>query len=150
MRSDRLKDYAAVGELALDGSVRSVKGALSMAMTVREAGLKGIILPADNAREAAVVSGIEVVPVTALAQAVGFLANDLAIEPCEVDLAAVFEESRRDDVDFSDVRGQEHAKRALTIAAAGRHNVLMIGPPGNGETVSARLFSVQRGCRSAR
>ena len=82
MLSDRLKDYAVVGELALDGSVRSVKGALSMAMTVREAGLKGLIVPADNAREAAVVADIEVVPVTALAQAVGFLTGDLPIEPC--------------------------------------------------------------------
>ncbi|HUU89842.1 MAG TPA: magnesium chelatase domain-containing protein, partial [Phycisphaerae bacterium] len=111
MLSDKLKNYAAVGELALDGSVRSVKGALSMAMTARAEKLRGLILPEANAREAAVVSSLEVVPVRALAQAVGFLTGELAIEPCAVDLEAVFNEARHDDVDFSDVRGQEHAKR---------------------------------------
>ena len=144
--SEILADYVIVGELALDGRVRPVNGALSMAMTARASGFKGIIVPLDNAAEAAVVDGIEVYAVGSLAQAVGFLSGQLPLEATYVDIEELFKVARSYKVDFADVKGQESVKRALTIAAAGGHNIMMIGPPGAGKTMlSQRLATILPG-----
>jgi magnesium chelatase family protein len=162
---ERLGDYAVVGELALDGTTRPTKGALSMAMATAElgdcpnsrptgdcpsfrstktglspstGGLRGMLVPSASAAEAAVVEGVEIIPVASLAQAVAFLTGEIEIEPQPSRLDELFRTFLTYDVDFSDVRGQEMAKRALTVAAAGGHNILMIGPPGSGKTMLAK------------
>ncbi len=138
-----LKDYVIVGELALDGRVRPVNGVLSMAMTARDKGFKSVVVPMDNAQEAAVVQDIDVYGVGSLTQAVGFITGQLPLETTSVDIDELFNVVSNYEVDFADVRGQESVKRALTIAAAGGHNIMMIGPPGAGKTMlSQRLATI--------
>jgi magnesium chelatase family protein len=137
--TEELDQYFIMGELALDGTLRPIKGALPIAIRARKEGVKGFILPKQNAREAAIVSDLNVYGVSTLREAVGFLQGDLHIEPKLVLTREEFFESQQAyEVDFSDVKGQQNIKRALEITAAGGHNAILIGPPGAGKTMLAR------------
>jgi magnesium chelatase family protein len=131
-------DCCVVGELGLDGTVRPVKGVLSIALEARRCGRTRLLVPEANAAEAAVVAGISVFPVRSLKEAWDFLDGAVNIPPYVLDRRAFFESQRRYEVDFDEVRGQHQVKRALEVAAAGGHNLLMVGPPGTGKSMLAR------------
>lgn len=133
-----LREHFILGEVGLEGDLRPVRGALSMAVAARSAGCKGIILPHANVPEAAVVDGLEVRGAKTMIEVCRHLTGEAELEVVRVDLAALMTERQADGVDFSDVRSQASAKRALEVAAAGAHNILLLGPPGAGKTMLAR------------
>jgi magnesium chelatase family protein len=134
-----LESFVIMGELSLDGTLQPVRGVLPIALRAREEGFKGVIVPVKNAREAAVVNGLMVYGMESLGDVVDFFNGTRVFTPVSVDLVEIFNsEANKYDVDFSDVRGQENVKRALEVAAAGGHNIIMIGPPGAGKTMLAK------------